>query len=151
VLVNEVLADPAGPDPGGEFVELVNAGATPVALSGWRLGDAVDPARHVFRAGEVLPPGRARVVFDAGAHGGVPGALVASSGALSLDNQGEVVTLYAADGTVVDSVLAGALPEGTSANRARDGVPGAELVPHHQVPGAAGTASPGTRADGGEW
>ena len=107
LVITEILADPpAGPqgdtngdglrDPAGdEFIEIVNTGKTPVCLSGWALGDAKDPERHVFPLGRALAPGRALVVFG----GGVPvgrfgGAEVqwAAEG-LSLSNDGDVVTL----------------------------------------------------------
>lgn len=37
VVINEILYDPSGPDEGWEFVELMNAGESPVSLNGWSL------------------------------------------------------------------------------------------------------------------
>jgi hypothetical protein len=40
VVLNEVLANPSGPEKAGEWVELVNDGTTPIELEGWSLEDA---------------------------------------------------------------------------------------------------------------
>jgi len=40
VAITEVLANPAGPEPGQEYVELCNLGAEPVALAGLRIEDS---------------------------------------------------------------------------------------------------------------
>jgi len=107
LVITEVLADPppgAAGDANGdgkrdpsddEFVEIVNAGKTPVCLSGWALGDASDPERHVFPLGRALAPGGTLVVFG----GGVPvgrfdGAEVQwATDGLGLSNDGDVITL----------------------------------------------------------
>jgi hypothetical protein len=39
VVISEVLYDPAGDDPGREWVEIYNPTSEAVDLSGWRLGD----------------------------------------------------------------------------------------------------------------
>ncbi len=39
VIINEVLADPIGPEPEQEWLELVNDGSIPVDLEGWVLAD----------------------------------------------------------------------------------------------------------------
>ncbi|MDP6038908.1 MAG: lamin tail domain-containing protein, partial [Candidatus Latescibacteria bacterium] len=38
VVINEVMYDPAGSEFFDEYVELYNAGETPVDLVGWRVG-----------------------------------------------------------------------------------------------------------------
>ena len=65
VILTEVLADPAGSEHHEEFVELRNAGAGPVDLAGWRLGDA-DELDAVVDAGSGtrLAPGKFAVVVD---------------------------------------------------------------------------------------
>ncbi len=148
VLINEVLPDPEGTDSGQEFVELVNVGEGDVDLGGWHLGDDVNSDRHVFAGGRIIPVGGALVVYDRGEH---PGHLLSSSGSLSLNNGGDVVTLYRADGVVADAVVYGAAAAGVSFNRAADGVLTEALVRHDEVPGAAGPTSPGAKVDGTPW
>jgi hypothetical protein len=117
-MITEILADPPkGPagdangdgvrDPSeDEFIEIVNTGKTPVCLSGWALGDAKDPERHVFPLGHALAPGRALVVFG----GGVPtgrfgGAEVQwATNGLDLLNAGDVITLRDGSDAIVRQV-----------------------------------------------
>lgn len=106
--VTEILADPPDGDAGDangdgardpiedEFIEIVNAGTTPVCLGGWALGDAEDPERHVFPLGPALAPGATLVVFGGGVPSGdIDGEVqtAAFGGRLSLTNEGDVVTL----------------------------------------------------------
>jgi hypothetical protein len=118
LMITEILADPPkGPagdangdgvrDPSeDEFIEIVNTGKTPVCLSGWALGDAKDPERHVFPLGHALAPGRALVVFG----GGVPtgrfgGAEVQwATNGLDLLNAGDVITLRDGSDAIVRQV-----------------------------------------------
>ena len=51
LVITEVLANPAGPEPGQEFVELRNVGDDDVSLAGLRLEDA--------KGADVLPDGDA--------------------------------------------------------------------------------------------
>jgi hypothetical protein len=107
LVITEILADPP-PGPSGdangdgvrspsddEFVEIANAGKTPVCLSGWALGNAKDPERHVFPLGRALAPGQTLVVFG----GGVPvgrfgGAEVQwATAGLGLTREGDVISL----------------------------------------------------------
>jgi hypothetical protein len=46
VRITEVFANPAGPEPEQEFVEITSATASVVDLGGWRLGDAPPPECH---------------------------------------------------------------------------------------------------------
>jgi hypothetical protein len=107
IRFGEILADPP-PGPAGdangdgvrdpsddELVEIVNTGKTPVCLTGWILGDAENPERHVFPLGRAVAPGGRVLVFG----GGVPtgrfdGKTVQwSASGLSLSNAGDVITL----------------------------------------------------------
>ena len=65
VILNEVLADPAGSEHHEEFVELRNTGPDSVDLAGWRLGDAdeLDASSTPDRA-PASPPGRFALVVD---------------------------------------------------------------------------------------
>ena len=118
LVINELLADPPTTgdanadgvrDPSDdEFVELVNAGTSPLCLAGWTLGDAGASVRHVFPLGTLLQPGRALVVFGGGIptgrFGGATVQWAAFNGQLSLSNAGDVVTLRDAAGAVAKQV-----------------------------------------------
>ncbi len=145
VMINEVYPNPPGADKEQEFIELVNVGTLSADLTGWTVGDAVNPARHVFGS-TVLAPGESTVVWDGGGH---PGDALATTGVLSLNNSGDMVTLHDDSGALRDAVTYGAAPSGTSLNRADDGSPDAILAPHDEV--GSGDSSPGTRADGSAW
>ncbi|MCA9516872.1 MAG: lamin tail domain-containing protein [Myxococcales bacterium] len=159
VVVNEVLADPpagAEGDANGdgradaaedEFVELVNASPSAVALDGWTLSDGAR-VRFTFPTGTTLGAGKAAVVFGGGRADGLAGTgalgFVADAG-LSLANAGDSVVLRNARGVVVDRMVYGA--EGgrdRSLVRATDGAVGAGWVPH-----AGAAFSPGLRQGGG--
>lgn len=91
-----------------EFVEIVNAGAATVDLSGWTLADGFD-VRHTFAAGTQLPAGAAIVVFGGGDvtnfnAAGIGSGVLASTGSLGLNNSSDTITLADAGGVVVDSV-----------------------------------------------
>jgi hypothetical protein len=153
LIINEVLADPpAGYDMNGdgvadprqdEFIELVNGGDATLDLSGATIADAVG-IRGQLPAGTVLAPGAALLVFGGGAPSGLP--VAAFTMPLSLNNDGDTITVSAADGTVLATASYGA--EGgrdQSLVRRVEGT-ASPLVPHREVSDAA--ASPGTRADG---
>ena len=150
VFINEVLANEAGSDTNGEFVELVNSGGTAADLSGWTLSDAT-AVRHTFAAGTSLGAGQAIVVF-AGASaipGGLTNAVASSTGSFNLSNSGDTVTLKNASSATVDtltytSALSGT--DGVSMNRSPDGTAGASLVLHNTL--ASAGSSPGKRVDG---
>lgn len=116
VYINEYCADPflntgaVGIDANGdgvvatsasqsndEFVEIVNAGATTVNMSGWQLWDQV-LVRHTFANGTLIPPGGAIIVFGGGsvANFNTVGAglgVLATSGSIALNNNGDVISL----------------------------------------------------------
>ncbi|MBW2702387.1 MAG: lamin tail domain-containing protein [Deltaproteobacteria bacterium] len=113
LLLNEFMADPANDlagdancdgirDSNGvqdEFVEIVNVSGEDLDLSGVTIADEYGP-RHTFR-GFSLPTGGVVVVFGGGSpdcnwHTNVL-AVVATSGALGLNNGGDTITLTAAD------------------------------------------------------
>jgi hypothetical protein len=160
--LNEIHADPHASegDANGngtaesaadEFVEIVNAGATALDLSGWTLADALS-VRHVFPAGSTVAAGCAVVVFAGGTPSGTfGGALVqtASTGGLSLNNTAETVVLH--DGVApVASLTYGAEANADQAITRDPDVAGPEpLVRHGLATGSGGTRfSPGRRVDG---
>jgi hypothetical protein len=152
VILNEILANEPGSDTGAEFVELVNVGGTAMDLSGWTLSDDIG-VRHTFAAGTKLAAGKALVV--AANVSGLPStgnAVLASSGALGLNNGGDTVSLRNVQKKVMDaytyaSSLAGV--DGVSMNRSPDATAGAGFALHTSV--SLLSASPGTRANGGAY
>ena len=153
LVINEVLADPAGDANGDglvhasrdEFIELANTGTDPVSLAGWSLSDALQ-IRHVFASEAVIPGFGLFAVFGGGSPQGL-GAFVAtaSTGGLALNNTGDTVTLRDAASNVIDAFTYGA--EGgldASLTRAPDGT--GLFVPH--APLAGQLFSPGRTIDG---
>lgn len=161
IVINEILADPAvglagdankdgvRSASGDEFVEILNYGFNPVDLTGWSLSDA-SAVRHVFPSATELLPYQYLAVFGGGSPhlNGVFWQL-ASTGALSLNNTNETISLRDADAHLIDHVHYGSegdndqsltrFPEGTSPI----------FVEHKSLPQAAGAAfSPGAGVDG---
>ncbi|MFL5347220.1 MAG: lamin tail domain-containing protein [Hyalangium sp.] len=150
VILNEIMANEPGSDTGGEYIELVNVGGSPVDLSGWTLWDATS-SRHTFASGTSLAAGKAIVVFASAANipTGLSNAVAASTGTLSLNNTGDTVTLKNAAGTTITSYtyassLAGT--DGVSMNRSPDASASGTFVLHTSVSSLSG--SPGKRANG---
>jgi hypothetical protein len=52
--ISEVMSDPSGPDPGGEWVEIINLASVGINLTGYRLGDHTGQGREGMK---VFPPG----------------------------------------------------------------------------------------------
>jgi endonuclease/exonuclease/phosphatase family metal-dependent hydrolase len=149
VRINEVLANEAGSDVNGEFIELVNTGSAAADLSGWTLADATG-TRHTFASGTSLAAGKAIVVFGAaaGIPSGVTNAVAASTAQLNLSNSGDTVTLKTSAGATSDTVTYSSSLSGTdgvSFNRSPD-VTGTSFALHTSVSGTASSA--GKRANG---
>jgi len=118
ILINEILADPPAGLSGDanrdgvrsasddEFVEFVNSGFEPVSLSGWTFWDSI-ALRHTFSASALLPTDRFFLLFGGGTPSGFEAFEVSSTGSLSLNNSGDSLFLYNADGTLMDSVVYG--------------------------------------------
>lgn len=62
ITISEVRADPRGPEPHQEYVELVNFGAVPVSLQDHRIADRADREGDVMGPATIPPRGRALVV-----------------------------------------------------------------------------------------
>lgn len=102
VVINEIHYDPADSTKLEEFIELHNAGASPVNIAGWRLEDAV---AFTFAAGTTIPAGGYLVVAQNTAnfqarYGFAP--IGPWTGGLS--NTGERITLKNAVSAVIDEV-----------------------------------------------
>lgn len=113
VLLSEVLYDPwqVGADADWEFVELYNADAVAVELSGWQIADAVRastlPAYRLL-PGHYLVVAAYRNEFLAD-NPGFAGELVSLEGPIGngLSNTGDVVRLLAPDGQALDEMSYG--------------------------------------------
>jgi hypothetical protein len=129
-----------------EYVELGNAGAAPLDLSGWTLADGVS-TRHVFPSGTIVPPGGALVVFGGGTvtlRAGTTIMQVAKAKTLALNKDGDKVVLSDLDGrAVARAEYRSAVAPGKSWTRARDlaGDVGFEVV----------GATPGVKRDGSQF
>jgi hypothetical protein len=149
VIINEILANEAGSDTGSEFIELVNVGGTAVDLSGWTLSDDIG-VRHTFRGGTSLAGGSAIVVFASAAAipAGLTNAVAASSGALGLNNTGDLVALKNGKKSVTSYTYSGSLAgvDGVSMNRNPDATASGTFVLHTSI--SARSTSPGTRTSG---
>lgn len=124
-----------------ELVEIVNVSGVPLDLTGVTLSDAAQ-LRHSFGA-VILPHGLSLVVYGGGTPscGGVNG-VVASSGALGLDDGGDTITLSTGDAETF-----GSSTPGISWTRSPD-LTGA-FVEHDLAGGASGARfSPGFRVTG---
>lgn len=149
-VVTEVLANPNGPEPASEWVEIYNPSAEPRSLAGYRLRDAggtTDLPAVLLPAGgfglvvtasyvanpdvDVVPDGRA-----------VP-IVVESIGKQGLANSGEEILLENPAGKLVSRVPALAGKEGVSVVRTHPLAP--DVATSFRAHGAPG-ASPGSSA-----
>jgi uncharacterized protein (TIGR03437 family) len=175
LVINELLADPPGSaatdlvgdanrdgvrdSDDDEFVELLNNSNAPVDISGVVIADATSN-RFTFPANTILAAGRAVIIFG----GGTPpandpafgGALVFTTGTLSLNNTADTVTVkLPVSGTdvVISTHTYGAEANSdqslTRSPDAEIGSTGGNFVQHTTATNSAGRVfSPGTRADG---
>ena len=107
--LSEILSDPveAGRDSAFEWVELVNTGPAAANTAGWRIGDAKErddlPAAVVPAGGYVVVAGRSVTA--------PPGVLLirVADGEIGggLNNGGDVIRLFAPDGSEADAVSFG--------------------------------------------
>ncbi len=148
VQITEVRANPYGPEPQQEYVEVENFGDAPVELLGLALGDRLDALGDLITRPFTLAAGQ-RVLLvadrfdpadpeDDPVPAGVPllrlGASLATSG---LSNAGEAVYLRDAAGRRLAEAPAVAVPEGRCLVRA----PGAP--PRHPTAFVVDACSPG--------
>ena len=171
IVLNEVLYDPSNEADTGEglpgdangdgvyvqdedeFVELVNTTGVSLDLSGWSFWDteawADDEARHVVPESTVLAAGQAYVLFGGGSPTGeFGGALVetTTTGAINLNNAGDLLRVTDADGRILVQFDVGPLSNNPNESYTRN----PDLTGAFEQHATAGTAlfSPGTRIDG---
>ncbi|MFC1639021.1 lamin tail domain-containing protein [Patescibacteria group bacterium] len=103
VMLSELLPNPEGNDAEGEWIEIHNAGGTPLDLSGWLLDDldGGGSSAHELPAGTVIPADGYLTVAR-------------SDSGLSLNNDSDSARLVAPDGTLLDTVSYESVPEGES-------------------------------------
>ena len=130
VVITEVLAHPAGPEPDQEFVELLNLESAPVSLAGWSLHDGeVPPESHRLPA-VTLDPGQLALVVgskfdlarqDPPVAAGAPLVRLGQTlGKNGLANTGEPLWLRDQEGRLVSSyqgTAPGPLRKGRSVER----------------------------------
>jgi hypothetical protein len=153
--ITEVLANPRGPEPAQEWVEVASLASEPQSLAGLRLGDG--SGWSALPDVTVPPGGRALIVgsgYDPAAPGGdvppaagTPLARVASAGLAQggLANRGETLVLADAAGEPVSVFTAyfdtsASSWQGRSVERVR---PGACDVRANQAPNGDNSATPG--------
>ncbi len=162
LIINEILADPSSTDGDAngdgiisttqdEFIELVNVSGAALDISGWTLSDALQ-VHHIFPAGTIMPPLCAIVVFAGGTPTGTFGNViveVASSGELSLNNDGDTITVKNGATTIATYTYGSEGGSNQSLTRVPDMTGPTPLVRHASAPGAGGRLhSPGARVDG---
>jgi len=145
VVLNEVLANPKGPEPQQEWIELYNDGRVPADLAGFVLEDS---AGSTALPSAILPPGGYALLvnetFDAtnGADA-LPNPLaqllrVPHLGTKGLSNSGEMLKLRDAAGALVSSFPADPAPaSGTSVCRKQPGSDGPSAHVLHAAPGSS--------------
>ncbi|HEX6276571.1 MAG TPA: lamin tail domain-containing protein [Polyangiaceae bacterium] len=146
VVLNEVLANPAGAEAAGEWIELVNDGVEAVDLEGFVLDDAVEPTP--LPKGVLAPGELALLVTEA--HGPdpeldvppPPDALllrVPRLGRGGLANSGELLRLRDPLGNVVSRfpALAGKAPGTSVARRSPEAPDEPAWFGEHAPPGAS--------------
>jgi hypothetical protein len=148
VVINEVMANPAGTERTQEWVELYNDGLSAIALGGYAL--ETGGATTVLAAG-VLAPGAFALVVPNGfvEDDGVdpvpaPGTIVVRVPALGgggLSNDGERLALRDAEGNVISSFPALKSKNGVSHARTAPEAP--DDIGDSFVPSPNGSATPG--------
>src|SRR5215217_5392124 len=108
LAITEIAANPALPEPGGEFVVLTNTGLAPVVLDGMRLTDAGRSVRGVVAPDTSLDPGQ-HIALQPGSGAEAYSCSPLPHRALltawaQLNNTGDTVILEAADGREIDRV-----------------------------------------------
>jgi hypothetical protein len=106
VVINEIMTDPspAVALPASEWIELKNTSGVPVQLQGWRLGDASGES-GAFPFFILMPDSFVIISGNTGATSlGSFGAVIGISSFPSLDNNGEILFLRAADGRFIHAV-----------------------------------------------
>mgnify|MGYP001144184006 CR=1 FL=1 len=172
VVINELMPDPASdwsPTDGNEeyhsledeWIEIVNTGASPVDITGWRLKDAASDSSWRYGFSGVIGPGQFVVVYGNDSYDW-EGENGFSRYGLSLNNSGDTVTLVASDlSTVMDQVTYesgdigddrafGRVPDGDGDWCCIDGLNPAD-PPGSGTPPTPGMPNVGSPVESGTW
>lgn len=129
VVISEIMYDATGGDTDQEYVEVFNAGTSPIDLTTWKINDGSNhtlnvPPKNGGTGSIILQPGAYALVVDNAAnflalHSGVTSSVVDS--VLSLPNAGGGISIIDGTGTAVDSLTytkdQGAAGDGNSLTR----------------------------------
>jgi endonuclease YncB( thermonuclease family) len=111
IYLNEILADPKEEDALNEYIEIINTGADPIDLRGWKLDDArADDGAYLFDNDQL------NYVLEAGQYL----TLFRPETKITLNNDQESVSLFNAGGQLVDFAEFGSLGSGHSWGRDPD-------------------------------
>lgn len=106
IVINEIFADPAPSNglPPSEFIELYNRSSTAVNLKGWKLSDGSSTA--VISSSLVLQPDSFLILCPASGLAAYSfyGRALAVSSFPSLNNDGDLLSLTTADGSIMHAV-----------------------------------------------
>ena len=106
VVIDEVIANPPGPDEGQERAVIANRGPTPEDIGGWTLRDGSSAHRFEFPAGTVLPPGTSIEVITR-CDRPPPGAICWDARSAVWDNGGDIAFLLDDQGRQVHTLDTG--------------------------------------------
>ncbi|SMO73391.1 Por secretion system C-terminal sorting domain-containing protein [Gracilimonas mengyeensis] len=131
-----------------EFIEFVNTGNSDLDISNWIIEDA-GGTTHTFSDPTILKPLQAVVVFGGGSPSGeFGGALVQTTGSLSLSNTGDDIVLKNDSGIEIINYTYGSEGEDNQSLTRNPDLSG-NFEKHTTADTEDGTAfSPGTRIDG---
>ncbi len=102
IFISELLPNPAGTDSQLEFVELINSDSASFDISGWSLSDGT--STFTVPSNTVLGPGEYRAFFATQTH-------------ISLNNDGDAITLKDASGASRDGIEYTSSTEGFSLSK----------------------------------
>jgi len=107
VMMTEVMYDLEGTDTGREWIEVYNAGSSPVDMADWKLFEANTSHRLTAESASVIPAQGFAIIADNTAkfltdNPSFSGVLFDST--FSLSNEGETLILRDGSGTDIDSV-----------------------------------------------
>jgi hypothetical protein len=146
VIINEIFANPLGPEPAQEWVELFNDGDLPVPLGDWTLRDAA--GSRALPEFELLPGAYALIVredYDASGNWDpvpevhTPLLRIPEISQSGLSNSGEPISLWDAEGVLRSSFPALRSPNGRSVARRSPSTADNDPVGFvaHEPPGAS--------------